>query len=470
MFSQDHFSAPATSPRRTIAAVLSPVLVGAAAVLAAVGLLYAVLRAAVLPWALVWPSGVAAVALAATMVVAALLGRAGRVAAATHVVLAAACLAVGGFGWSTQLGTHAASLGGLAVVITAAAVLSGLRAAIAYTLLSALVVLVLHGAERAHLIGGAAAAADGPGVLRLYAHGAILLGGLLVGYLLRRVFQFMARAAQLERERFHTLLRISADWYWEQDEQFRFTYISPEAATRSTMTIESQLGRTRWELPDLGMSESEAAAHRADLLAHRPFRDLILRRFGPAGRPIYAAISGEPVFDVDGRFRGYWGVGRDITAEYESQQATLRSERLFRGLFEVSPSAFIVHRRGAIVSANQAAARLFDFPSTAAMTGLVMTALNRPESREPAAAQIAAMEKLPVGSTLPTAELTMQTRLGQPRFVQAIVVRVELVDGPANMSLYFDLTERRAAEQKLRGSEQLLKQLVESNPDYVTVS
>jgi PAS domain S-box-containing protein len=470
MFSQDHFSAPATGPRRTIDAVLSPVLVGAAAVLAAVGLLYAALRAAVLPWALVWPSGVAAVALAATMVVAALLGRAGRIAAATHVVLAAACLAIGGFGWSTQLGTHAASLGGLAVVITAAAVLSGLRAAIAYTLLSALVVLVLHWAERAHLIGGAAAAADGPGVLRLYAHGAILLGALLVGYLLQRVFQFMARAAQLERERFHTLLRIAADWYWEQDEQFRFTYISPEAATRSTMAIESQLGRTRWELPELGMSESEAAAHRADLLAHRPFRDLILRRFGPTGRPIYAAISGEPVFDVDGKFRGYWGVGRDITAEYESQQATLRSERLFRGLFEVSPSAFIVHRRGAIVSANQAAARLFDFPSTAAMTGLVMTALNRPESREPAAAQIAAMEKMPVGSTLPTAELTMQTRLGQPRFVQAIVVRVELVDGPANMSLYFDLTERRAAEQKLRGSEQLLKQLVESNPDYVTVS
>lgn len=108
-----------------------------------------------------------------------------------------------------QPGTHAAWLGGLAVVVAAAAALSGLRAALAYTLLSALAVLALHAAERAHLLAGAAAVADGPDFLRLCAQGSVVPGGLLIGCLLQREYRFMAQAVPRERERFRAVLRAA---------------------------------------------------------------------------------------------------------------------------------------------------------------------------------------------------------------------------------------------------------------------
>ena len=54
-------------------------------------------------------------------------------------------------------------------------------------------------------------------------------------------------------------------------------------------------------------------AHRADLEAHRPFSNLITSSHDAQGRLRHLALSGEPKFDGDGVFQGYWGVGRDVT-------------------------------------------------------------------------------------------------------------------------------------------------------------
>jgi PAS domain S-box-containing protein len=460
----------AADTRRTIIEIVGPLLPRVSAALALAGLLYVGLLAPRLPWSQLWPSAVLALAFAAALGVVALLGRRQRVTLALHGVLALACLAVAGFVWAGPPGVHAAAVGVLALVIAAAGALLGLRAALGYTALAAAVVLGPVLAERAGLLPAAAQGMSAPpDGLRPYAHGALLVAGLLTGWLLHRVFVSALAAAQVERARLRALFGIAADWYWEQDEQFRFTYISPGAGSLG-LPSERYLGRTRWEMAEPGLTEAQWAAHRADLQARRPFRDLVLRRVGPQGRPLYTAISGEPQLDDQGRFRGYWGVGRDVTAEHEAQRAIERSERLFRELFDISPSPFIVHRRGAVVLANKAAARLFGFAAPAAMVGHAMTALNRPESRELSAARIAAMESMPVGGSVPTAELAMQTVGGELRHVQALMVRIELIDGPASMSVYFDLSERRAVEQRLRSSEQMLMRLVEANPDYVTVS
>ena len=42
-------------------------------------------------------------------------------------------------------------------------------------------------------------------------------------------------------------------------------------------------------------------------------------RRGADGRLRYALTSGEPIFDESGTFRGYRGVGRDITAQMEAE-------------------------------------------------------------------------------------------------------------------------------------------------------
>ena len=74
------------------------------------------------------------------------------------------------------------------------------------------------------------------------------------------------------------------------------------------------------------MSKDEPEKWRAHIAAHeahRPFRGFVYRLTRPDGLPVYIETSGKPVFDRDGRFLGYRGVGSNITAEVRGNQAEL---------------------------------------------------------------------------------------------------------------------------------------------------
>jgi diguanylate cyclase (GGDEF)-like protein/PAS domain S-box-containing protein len=133
-------------------------------------------------------------------------------------------------------------------------------------------------------------------------------------------------------ERFRNLTELSSDWYWEQDENFRFTMVSDNLHRRLGTLTQSVIGKTRWELPTLNMTEADWTAHRALLQAHQPFRDLQWHRLDNAGKLQIASISGKPIFDSEGRFRGYRGIGRDITESKRSGEALLR----FRASMDMS--------------------------------------------------------------------------------------------------------------------------------------
>lgn len=137
--------------------------------------------------------------------------------------------------------------------------------------------------------------------------------------------QVEAEQALRESEaRFRSLAMLSSDWYWEQDTEFRFTSVSGDIVSRTGISSTEHLGRTRWELPALNVAPAQWAAHRAQLEARRPFRDFVLRRPDRDGREHWVSISGEPMFDAEGRFAGYRGVGRDVTDAVRAEQEILR--------------------------------------------------------------------------------------------------------------------------------------------------
>ena len=143
-------------------------------------------------------------------------------------------------------------------------------------------------------------------------------------------------------ERFRDLTELSSDWYWEQDENFRFTMVSDNLHRRLGPLTQSIIGKARWELSTLNMTEAAWTAHRALLEAHRPFRDLQWYRLDGAGKLQIANISGKPIFDSEGRFLGYRGIGRDITESKRSEEALLR----FRASMDLSDDmVLLVDRR-----------------------------------------------------------------------------------------------------------------------------
>src|SRR5690606_14424218 len=65
-----------------------------------------------------------------------------------------------------------------------------------------------------------------------------------------------ARVAAGE-ERFRSLLELSSDWYWETDEQHRFTRVEGWTSPPFGAPPEHYVGRRRWELPIRNMSEQD---------------------------------------------------------------------------------------------------------------------------------------------------------------------------------------------------------------------
>ena len=115
--------------------------------------------------------------------------------------------------------------------------------------------------------------------------------------------------------RFRALTELSSDWYWEQDDHFRFVRVDGNLWVSTGRPNRERIGKTRWEIGDLRLTPAEWEAHRKVLEAHQPFRDFELHFRDDVGRPFWVSVSGGPIVDAQGMFRGYRGVGRDITAQ-----------------------------------------------------------------------------------------------------------------------------------------------------------
>jgi diguanylate cyclase (GGDEF)-like protein/PAS domain S-box-containing protein len=147
-----------------------------------------------------------------------------------------------------------------------------------------------------------------------------------------------AERLRASEERLRSLAALSADWYWEQDADLRYTFLSAGPHGKTLMLADEILGRTRFEVDLDWPSPAAREAHRQQLEAHQPFRDLLVvdRRTGRQ-----ALVSGEPVFDGAGRFTGYRGVGRDVTEQKRAEQRIARLRDLYAAMTEANDS--IIH-------------------------------------------------------------------------------------------------------------------------------
>ena len=367
-------------------------------------------------------------------------------------------------------GTHGQALGFACLIICVISITAGVRHGAGMAAFAVAMVLSLTWAEHEHWLRGLQAVPDTPLAMRVFRQLLLVACSISGGLLISRVTAHYIAAAREREQRFHSLLRIAVDWHWEQDAQHRFTTIS-EGLSASGLNPASLIGLTPWEADDTqGLNDEAFDAHRADLEAHLPFRALVLRRPTPGGMR-YLSISGEPKFDARGVFRGHWGVGRDISEQVWAQQATAASEARYRDLFERSPSPLLLQRQGLVIDANDAAARIFGMADRDAMVGFnLIEATADPDTRSLLRERIARLDHMPMGLGLPVAELRMLSRSGRPLTLQATGVRVEMHDGPAILSIYFDVTARVAAESALRRSESMLSLLFATSPDCITLT
>jgi len=137
---------------------------------------------------------------------------------------------------------------------------------------------------------------------------------------------------------FRSLSALSADSYWEQSKDLRFTSFAT-ALDFDPGRAETLIGKTRWETHYVNMTDADWTAHRALLDAHKPFRDLELCRYDETGRKLWIRVSGEPVFDASGAFDGYRGVARNITERRRAEELRELEHTVTRHLAEADTSS-----------------------------------------------------------------------------------------------------------------------------------
>lgn len=162
-------------------------------------------------------------------------------------------------------------------------------------------------------------------------------------------------SAVLERER--TAAAAGSDWLWETDPDGVLTWVSDsvEAHTGWPASIEIGMHSMNLNRPPPGAAERESwDRYRANRAARLPFRDGIGER-GCAHGTMLVAMSGRPRFDADGRFLGYRGAARDVTAEVAQRQAAQQARQmLMTAMDAVHAGLMISGPDGRVMAANAA--------------------------------------------------------------------------------------------------------------------
>jgi len=136
---------------------------------------------------------------------------------------------------------------------------------------------------------------------------------------------------QLSEQRMRNFSEVVSDWFWETDENHKFTFVSENTILKAGLDLSSVLGQTRWDVAGADVTDEKWRAHQSDLDAHKPFRNFRYELFLNNGKRVWISISGNPIFDSNDNFVGYRGTGADIE-EYvrleERSQQQLKMEAL----------------------------------------------------------------------------------------------------------------------------------------------
>ncbi|MFC5499325.1 PAS domain S-box protein [Caenimonas terrae] len=138
---------------------------------------------------------------------------------------------------------------------------------------------------------------------------------------------------QRSAERLKSVVGTATEWYWEQDADYRFTLFAGGRNGEINPKRGQVLGTRRWDTPGSLPRTGTWEQHVALLDARQPYHEFEYRT-GPQDTPRFVSSNGQPFFNAEGKFKGYRGSARDVTArvllEMQAQSAKTQLEMATR--------------------------------------------------------------------------------------------------------------------------------------------
>ncbi len=162
-------------------------------------------------------------------------------------------------------------------------------------------------------------------------------------------------ALQDSERRLLDFAEASADWFWEMDENYRYTWFSDNYERNFGIEARSRYKKSRFELTAEWADEDGEAKHLACLEQRLPFRNVISRPLLDDDRIVWIRASGAPFYDESGNFKGYRGVSSDITEEIAfRERARSDSERIATAMDGLRESMALFDGQDRLIFCNEA--------------------------------------------------------------------------------------------------------------------
>lgn len=269
-------------------------------------------------------------------------------------------------------------------------------------------------------------------------------------------------ALRESERRFRDLAENTSDLIWETDENLRFTYMSRNVTEHLGYDPEDRLGRTLLDV----IPEQDAERLKPFMASlresPRAFHNLEYRAVHHDGTLRIREASGVPIYDGEGRHKGFRGVTRDITERRKAEDRIVASEKKFSAVFHSSPVPMVVSRPedGTIVDCNLSCERWIGYTReelighTTLGIGLWLDAHERDRFVS------GVMEKRFADAV----ETVFRVRDGTIREVLLSARLIDVDEKTLMLTQVIDITERKKAEKKIQASEKKFSAAFNSSP------
>ncbi len=267
----------------------------------------------------------------------------------------------------------------------------------------------------------------------------------------RRQYEAQVRA---DEERYQRLIESAQEGIWIIDPFQRTTYVNPRMAAMLGYTVEEMAGRPLFDFVDARGTNTASESLRRGTGSREAY-DLAFA--SKDGRRVLTRMSTSPVLNGEGEYAGALAFVTDVTVEREALSALRLSEEKFANAFRLSPDAITISRLGdgVLMEVNDGFTRLTGYAPEEAV-GRSLRTLGMWASMEDGGRM---RDLLRDHGTLRDHEVPLRTKDGSEKIGSISATLLEVGPDRLVLATTRDVTEQRRAEEALRRSEELYRNI-----------